>query len=234
MTFKHGVLFLEINCTNKPCSRCINSTFEEPVIWELISAAKDDSANLDILKCVSDVNVEAANNHGNTLLILAAAFGNHKAVDYLINRNPPAYIFARSNHGLTAFIRAAKDGNLDIVQTLYNKDQRVIDDENDEGRTALFWAAAKGHTQVVKFLIQKGADTNKQDNHRNTAVAYASQNNHHEVVDILNNLNTAPIVTQKPTGIITSPIPITKTTTRPINRQPRPKGKPIMSITHLF
>jgi ankyrin repeat protein len=37
-----------------------------------------------------------------------------------------------------------------------------------KGRTALIWAAVNGHTEVVKALIEKGADMNAKEGVRHT------------------------------------------------------------------
>ncbi len=59
---------------------------------------------------------------------------------------------------------AAKIGDLDKVATLlsegYMGAEVDVDSRDDRGFTPLFWAAAHGHTEVARLLIQMGADVN--------------------------------------------------------------------------
>ena len=51
----------------------------------------------------------------------------------------------------------------------------------------------KGHLDVVKFLVQNGADTNVQSNESETPLLVASTNNHDDVVNFLTGRkNTVP------------------------------------------
>jgi len=54
-------------------------------------------------------------------------------------------------------LQAAKDGNLQAVQTLLAAGAEVNAKDND-GVTALMWAARNGYPEIVKFLLEKGAE----------------------------------------------------------------------------
>jgi ankyrin repeat protein len=60
-----------------------------------------------------------------------------------------------------------------------------IDNQNENGDTALIRASSRGHTEVVKFLIKEGADVNTKDIFGNTALTLASLGGYIEVVKLL-------------------------------------------------
>ena len=57
-------------------------------------------------------------------------------------------------------IRSAED----IVEYLHQEGADINIRDND-GRTALMWAAEMGHEDIVKYLHQAGADINIRDGH---------------------------------------------------------------------
>lgn len=60
------------------------------------------------------------------------------------------------------FLSAAEQGNLDILKGCLEKGVN-IDITNRQGRTAIINASLNKHYECVKFLINAGADINKQD-----------------------------------------------------------------------
>ena len=60
-----------------------------------------------------------------------------------------------------------------------------MDNQEIRGKTALIWAAQKGHEKVVEMLLQQGADVDKQKSSGETALIQAAQNGHETVVEIL-------------------------------------------------
>ena len=56
---------------------------------------------------------------------------------------------------------AAYKGHLDVVESLVAFDRNIIDWKNKYGRTALIAAASTGKTDVVKFLLENGAEINE-------------------------------------------------------------------------
>ncbi|VVC42744.1 Ankyrin repeat-containing domain,Ankyrin repeat [Cinara cedri] len=53
---------------------------------------------------------------------------------------------------------------------------------DNQGKTALYWAAYKGRKEVVKDLLAAGADANAADDQGKTALYWAAQDGHKEVV----------------------------------------------------
>ncbi|MFA6262893.1 MAG: ankyrin repeat domain-containing protein [Candidatus Babeliales bacterium] len=132
---------------------------------------------------------------GNTALIKAAACGNSDIVRLLIEFK--ADLTLQNDSGETALIAAAMFGQTESVKLLIpamkaeyeprfyidrrNVDvdlvrQAMIDDlihpldmQNTMGRTALMEAALYGHAEIVRFLIDAGADPCVQDNDGETA-----------------------------------------------------------------
>ncbi|NGX40447.1 MAG: hypothetical protein KR126chlam4_00269, partial [Candidatus Anoxychlamydiales bacterium] len=63
----------------------------------------------------------------------------------------------------------------------------IVNNKNEYGKTALMWAAAKGHKEIAHLLIDAEADVNLRGNDGNTALMYAAHEGHKEIVDLLIN-----------------------------------------------
>lgn len=68
-----------------------------------------------------------------------------------------------------AIHRAAKEGCQRKVAKLLLKNPMLLNQQDEEGRTALHWAAWKGFENLVLFLLKSGANTSLRD--ENTCLA---------------------------------------------------------------
>ncbi len=59
---------------------------------------------------------------------------------------------------------AVKTGDLQKVQELIKNDPDLVNLKDISGRTPLHWAARNDHLNIVKFLVNNGADVNAEDN----------------------------------------------------------------------
>ena len=96
--------------------------------------------------------------HGETLLFESVRLGHIKAIKYLLNQGADEC----SRHVRVQFNLlhiAAKVGDIATVQYLHEEvSSDFIDDRDINGQTPIIWAAAKGHSDVVQYLAEKGAD----------------------------------------------------------------------------
>jgi len=98
----------------------------------------------------------AANRYGITPLSLACTNGSGPMVTLLLDAGADPN--ATLPGGETALMTAARTGKLAPVQALLSRGAAVDAKENQQGQTAIMWAAAEGHTEVVNALIAAKAD----------------------------------------------------------------------------
>jgi ankyrin repeat protein len=169
--------------------------------------------NLEIVKYLIDngADVNAKDRSGDTVLMLVAFWGDLEIVRLLIDKGADAN--AKDVVGETVLMLAAKGGNPEVVKFLVDQGLDVNAETND-GETALMratdWdyqlyienkhkrggccgeyedgqvpAALGKHLEIVKYLIDKGADVNAKDKNGQTAVSLASEKNQTEIVQYL-------------------------------------------------
>jgi ankyrin repeat protein len=61
----------------------------------------------------------------------------------------------------------------------------ALQETDDKGRTALHWAACRGHEAVVAFLLEQGAQANRMDVFSKTPLMWAYEKGHLGVVRML-------------------------------------------------
>ena len=91
----------------------------------------------------------------------------------------------RARYRATPLHCAAEEGNLEEVKHQLQKSYQDLDVRNKSGKTALNLAADKGHTQVVKTLVEAGAAKDIQDEDGCTAMIWAARRRHVDVLKIL-------------------------------------------------
>ena len=102
----------------------------------------------------AEADVNAQDNNGFTVLMLASANGHIDVAQLLIEEG--ADVNAQDKIGATALIVASRRGQTYIVKLLIEAGADVNAQTNDGG-TALMFASQDGHTEVVKLLIHAGA-----------------------------------------------------------------------------
>uniref|UniRef100_A0AC35TW30 ANK_REP_REGION domain-containing protein n=1 Tax=Rhabditophanes sp. KR3021 TaxID=114890 RepID=A0AC35TW30_9BILA len=91
----------------------------------------------------------------------------------------------RNTSGETLLIVAAKAGHINIVRQLIEDSD--VDESDNEGWSALLNAAANGHTDICKMLIENGASIDLADLMGWTPLMWAVYKNHRETVALLLN-----------------------------------------------
>lgn len=80
---------------------------------------------------------------------------------------------------------AARDGNVVHVIAALDAGADVNVKTETNGYTALIWAAARGHQETVRLLLEAGASVNLQTVDGQTALMRASDNGHLEAIQLL-------------------------------------------------
>jgi ankyrin repeat protein len=75
------------------------------------------------------------------------------------------------------FLEAAKNGQTDVV-VLFLRAGMDSETADQQGKTALIWAATQGHADTVKALVANGAQLNNTDNQGQTALMSAVRWDH--------------------------------------------------------
>ncbi len=117
------------------------------------------------------VNIHAANNNGDTPLLVAAFYGYRLFIEKLITSG--AEIDGRGYDGDTALHCAAAEGKLNVLTFLLNTGA-IFDLKDNCGNTPLHCAVLRGHTRCVKQLLLHGASIHQNNNEGDTPLSLAS------------------------------------------------------------
>jgi ankyrin repeat protein len=137
--------------------------------------------HLEVVKYLLErgANLNLVDRDGNTALDLART-GNKPAV----------YTHLSSLTGNNIFT-AAQKGKLDDVRFLQQNGAYINQRSGDYNSTPLMEASLYGHLEVVKFLVEKGADITATDDDGDTAFFYARWGEHYPVIDYLRSQSTS-------------------------------------------
>jgi uncharacterized protein len=119
-------------------------------------AAYRNDREMVALLIQAGAKVNATNDLKITPLALAATNGNAAIVEDLLKAG--ADPDAASETGVTPLMNAAHTGSASSVRALLDHEAKVNVKETDRDQTALMWAAAQKHPDVVKILLDHGAD----------------------------------------------------------------------------
>jgi ankyrin repeat protein len=124
------------------------------VMW---AAANDD---LEVVRALirAGANVKLQNQFGTSAMTEAAIIGSPLVIDALLEAG--ADPGARNPEGETPLMAVARSGNVEAATRLLEARADVNAREAWGGQSALMWAAARGHADMVRLLASRGADVN--------------------------------------------------------------------------
>ena len=129
-------------------------------------------------------DLEAHENHWRTVLIVAAEAGHPDIVRRLLalGANPTASDCLDS----TALMVAAYQGHVGVIDALAEcGGLGDVDAEDEDQETAAWTAAAEGHTDVLRRLLELGADPRPHSMLKMSLLAIAASGGHVDVIDLL-------------------------------------------------
>lgn len=133
-----------------------------------LAAQKEDE---EIVKCLIDcgVSIDIVDRYGQTLLSWAAKNGSEEIVRCLVDHG--ADVNKENDYGPTRLSQVTRAG-INYGPTSLSKATRagIVD---KRVRTPLFGAVKNGNKEIVKYLVEKGADVNKENIYGETPLLFA-------------------------------------------------------------
>uniref|UniRef100_UPI00358EE1E5 uveal autoantigen with coiled-coil domains and ankyrin repeats protein-like n=1 Tax=Myxine glutinosa TaxID=7769 RepID=UPI00358EE1E5 len=131
-----------------------------------VAAAKGHEGCLSVI-LEHSVDTSITDASGRTALHMAAKNGHSRCVQQLLQYNCPVGIVDQA--GRTALHYAAIQGDLTTVQMLSNH-KSPVNGKDNEGSSPLALAARMCHPDICNYLMDRGADINIRDNHKNVVL----------------------------------------------------------------
>lgn len=173
-----------------------------PLLYLLVLDGCLDMASLLIEK--GGVPLESRDSEGRTALHVASWQGNVDIVDLLLKHgaNPNA----QDAEGRPPLHSVAWTGHSKVGHCILESTSVNIDLACHQGATALSIAAQEGHTNIVKMLLEKGANPNHIDKYGRSLVKVAGKHGHFNIVTILESYGAKPFLGLLPNYSTVSPL----------------------------
>ena len=166
--------------------RVVDLMIDQGVILDVFAGAA--VGRLDAVRTSVEPSPASINAHaydGWTPLHLAAFFGQHEVVQWLLNHGAAVDAQSRNSLRNTALHAALAGGHSDVALLLIDRGS-PLDVPDAGGHTPLHIAAESGLIGPVKALLDRGADPHAVDAEDMTPLSRAAARNHTHVVDAIN------------------------------------------------
>ncbi|KAM8873913.1 KN motif and ankyrin repeat domain-containing protein 3 isoform 2-T5 [Spinachia spinachia] len=175
----------------------LSSTHSVQLEWFRISSAKmaQSPRVSDYLMAFSEVSsallehvVNMTDGNGNTALHYSVSHSNFRVVRLLLDTGM-CRVDKQNKAGYTAIMLAAlstvkEEKDMAVVKRLFSQGN-VNAKASQAGQTALMLAVSHGRQEMVRALLECGADVNVQDDEGSTALMCASEHGRAEIVKLL-------------------------------------------------
>ncbi|KAG7458245.1 hypothetical protein MATL_G00236160 [Megalops atlanticus] len=146
------------------------------------------SGQLEVCSSLLDMgaDINASDIHGQTPLHLAAENDHSEVVKLFLKHRPELATLANVEGATCAHIAASK-GSVAVIKELlkFNKGGMTSAHNKTDSSCPLHLAAAGGHTEVVKALLEAGASASEENAEGMTAIHLAARNGHTGMLDVL-------------------------------------------------
>lgn len=115
----------------------------------------------------------------------ACAGGHQDVVRYLLENG--ANVEDHNENGHTPLMEAASAGHVALARILLAHGAGINTHSNEFKESALTLACYKGHLDMVRFLLEAGADQEHKTDEMHTALMEASMDGHVEVYNFCSN-----------------------------------------------
>uniref|UniRef100_A0A665VF55 Euchromatic histone-lysine N-methyltransferase 2 n=1 Tax=Echeneis naucrates TaxID=173247 RepID=A0A665VF55_ECHNA len=117
--------------------------------------------------------------------LLEAIINNHfEVARYLVQNGACVY---HEDDGYTGLHHAAKLGSLEIVSMLLETGQVDVNAQDSGGWTPIIWAAEHKHVDVIKALLNRGADVTINDKELNVCLHWAAYAGNVDIAELVLN-----------------------------------------------
>lgn len=149
-----------------------------------------------------------ANPSGQDILKKSMRFGmTDGELTYLLKNTQPDLTMKDPQLGANALYYSCVKNRPNMVKLLLEIGKMPPDEKNNNGETCLMAASKGGHTEVVKILLENGANKDLKDNNGKSALNFAQENNRQDLIVLLKRDTKA--LWKKPLNIIKA-MPLSK------------------------
>jgi ankyrin repeat protein len=149
-----------------------------------------DAGHAEAVKLLAEqgANIGLGNEYKHTALIIACEKGHLEVAKWIVSRDP-GQVGIRNKYHKNSLLMAAEFGQLQVVKFLTDQFEDIeINIETKRGITPLMFAAGGGSDkscEIVKILIAKGADVNRDSNEGDTAMIWAAIGGNASIIEQL-------------------------------------------------
>ncbi|GFR22359.1 hypothetical protein TNCT_213892 [Trichonephila clavata] len=146
-----------------------------------------DAGYVEIVKILlkNKAKINAFTNVGLTPIHLAAVKGHTSVVKLLLENGANAKVTDNKNRN--SFEMAVANGNAEVVKILLQEKNFHINDKGNDGFSLLHIAAQEGNLNIIKYLIDRGADVNSQNDAGSKPIHIAAREGHKDIVELFLN-----------------------------------------------